>query len=193
MWCFNLISTADHPSVATDAVLTASCLCFLNNILYIGIIIMQIIHIFYLALFSDLHKLTALRLNRLFHTLYMCVSACVKTKQKTLTYLPTYVCVCVCAGSLFDTHGNLFGGLHSPSRMDHGMSPPPPPRVYKPSVVCNDKSSGYHSGGSSCEGCKVRSSHLFFVRQREERREGERQTISVLCHLITTNKKGSHP
>ena len=96
MWCFNLISTADHPSVATDAVLTASCLCFLNNILYIGIIIMQIIHIFYLALFSDLHKLTALRLNRLFHTLYMCVSACVKTKQKTLTYLPTYVCVCVC-------------------------------------------------------------------------------------------------
>ncbi|XP_021399581.2 retinoic acid receptor gamma [Lonchura striata] len=33
-------------------------------------------------------------------------------------------------------------------------SPPPPPRVHKPCFVCSDRSSGYHYGVSSCEGCK---------------------------------------
>ncbi|CAG02080.1 unnamed protein product, partial [Tetraodon nigroviridis] len=53
-------------------------------------------------------------------------------------------------------------------------SPPPPPRVYKPCFVCQDKSSGYHYGVSACEGCKgfFRRSiqkdmaHLFFTYNR---------------------------
>ncbi|XP_014678004.1 PREDICTED: retinoic acid receptor alpha-like [Priapulus caudatus] len=49
-------------------------------------------------------------------------------------------------------------------------SPPPLPRVYKPCVVCNDKSSGYHYGVSACEGCKG-----FF-------RRSVQKNMQYMCH-----------
>ena len=89
-------------------------------------------------------------------------------RAKTLSQMQTFLQFRMCvsqyliniSGMLYDQ--GMYTELQSPTTMSEqsmSPSPPPPPRMYKPCVVCVDKSSGYHYGVSSCEGCKV----MFFL------------------------------
>lgn len=72
-------------------------------------------------------------------------------------------CVCVC---VFAAVGSQSSSSSSDDLFVSAPSPLPPPRMYKPCFVCQDKSSGYHYGVSACEGCKVTC--LWFASQRSQ-------------------------